>query len=259
MPSKRTDDSVKIANALRNYANVSRAEIKRLRGDLTAYRQEAQTNFKQNVAFPRATVNVGDDPADIPIPTTANAPDAEDTNSVVSSAPSTASVSGMSTIATDSPSSQSDFNNELSEMSDNQRAFNAGVQRAQTLIEQMNNAMSGSQSDTSIGAETLMDLAGQGAGRLTEPEGITTDTDASKRVSFNPKLDEFMDLTDIEETRGIEIEPRASRTQRKQRRANKTMKDIRAELKRAGVRNYSHLNQVELHAFAIQNGIEIKR
>jgi len=53
LPKKKFDNGSKVANALRNYASVSKAEIKRLRGDLTAYRQEAQTAFKQSVAFPR--------------------------------------------------------------------------------------------------------------------------------------------------------------------------------------------------------------
>jgi len=45
---------------LRNYQNINAAELKRLRGDLTAYRQESQTIFRQKVAYPRATVNLGD-------------------------------------------------------------------------------------------------------------------------------------------------------------------------------------------------------
>lgn len=44
---------------LRNYIGIQTTELKRLRGDLTAYRQEAQTNFGQNVAYPRATVDLG--------------------------------------------------------------------------------------------------------------------------------------------------------------------------------------------------------
>ena len=61
LPRTKFDNSSKVANALRNYAAVSKAEINRLRGDLTAYRQEAQTAFRQNVAYPRPTINVGDD------------------------------------------------------------------------------------------------------------------------------------------------------------------------------------------------------
>ena len=44
-----------IANALRNYNSVNVAELKRLRGDLTAYRQEQQSVFKTKVAYPRAS------------------------------------------------------------------------------------------------------------------------------------------------------------------------------------------------------------
>lgn len=44
---------------LRNYIGVQTKELKRLRGDLTAYRQEAQTNFRQNIAYPRASIDLG--------------------------------------------------------------------------------------------------------------------------------------------------------------------------------------------------------
>lgn len=44
---------------LRNYIGVQTKELTRLRGDLTAYRQEAQTNFRQNIAYPRASVDLG--------------------------------------------------------------------------------------------------------------------------------------------------------------------------------------------------------
>ena len=57
---ERPSMQTKLENSLRNYASINTAELKRLRGDLVAYRQEAQTNFKTNVAFPKATVNVGD-------------------------------------------------------------------------------------------------------------------------------------------------------------------------------------------------------
>jgi len=48
-----------VANVLRGYNDVNLAELKRLRGDLTAYRQEENSGFRTNVAFPRATVDVG--------------------------------------------------------------------------------------------------------------------------------------------------------------------------------------------------------
>jgi hypothetical protein len=44
---------------LRNYIGVQKKELNRLRGDLTAYRQEAQTAFRQNVAYPRDSVDLG--------------------------------------------------------------------------------------------------------------------------------------------------------------------------------------------------------
>ena len=60
MPSQRIDNHVRVENLLRNYMSVNKQELNRLKGDLTAYRQEAQTAFRQNVAFPRPTVQVGD-------------------------------------------------------------------------------------------------------------------------------------------------------------------------------------------------------
>ncbi len=44
---------------LRNYVGVQKKELSRLRNDLTAYRQEAQTAFRTRVAFPHNTVNYG--------------------------------------------------------------------------------------------------------------------------------------------------------------------------------------------------------
>jgi len=44
---------------LRNYIGVQKNELNRLRGDLTAYRQEAQTAFRQNVAYPRQSIDLG--------------------------------------------------------------------------------------------------------------------------------------------------------------------------------------------------------
>ena len=86
-----------VASALRNYKDINAAELRRLRGDLTAYRQEQQTAFHQNVAYPRATVNVGDgDMSDISSSsaTTAAEPDSDYTPSlpsvVASVAPSVA-------------------------------------------------------------------------------------------------------------------------------------------------------------------------
>ena len=60
MPSQRIDNHVRVENLLRNYMTVNKQELNRLKGDLTAYRQEAQTAFRQNVAYPRPTVQVGD-------------------------------------------------------------------------------------------------------------------------------------------------------------------------------------------------------
>ena len=53
---KANANSQNIANAFRNLQSVNSKELERLRGDLTAYRQEAQTIFKQSIAFPKKKV-----------------------------------------------------------------------------------------------------------------------------------------------------------------------------------------------------------
>lgn len=66
MPSQRIDNQVRVENLLRNYISVNKQELNRLKGDLTAYRQEAQTAFNQKVAFPRPGIKFGDLPTEVP-------------------------------------------------------------------------------------------------------------------------------------------------------------------------------------------------
>jgi hypothetical protein len=56
--NKQNNDA-RIANSLRNYVGVQNRELERLRGDLTAYRQQEQTVGRRGVMYPRATTNVG--------------------------------------------------------------------------------------------------------------------------------------------------------------------------------------------------------
>jgi hypothetical protein len=70
--------------------------------------------------------------------------------------------------------------------------------------------------ETSAGEETLMDLAGAGAGRLTEPDYGTDTSVGSKSVRFNPVLDDLMDLTSAPES---DFAPRATKQQRASRRS----------------------------------------
>ncbi len=204
-----------VASALRNYNDVNTAELRRLRGDLTAYRQEAQTAFHQNVAYPRATVDVGSfDGASI-----------SDNNSVISG--SDISNVGSSTLTAAEP--DSDFTAPSSASS------NISFGRAEGLIADMGRIVGDMyQSSESETPSALFRRAGAGAGRLTEPE-MTTDTQFSptdvsdfegltsgtsvgrgaeggfKRVSFG----EPMDLTEPES----DFAPRASQQQRASRRS----------------------------------------
>ena len=53
---KANANSQNVANTFRNLQAVNAKELERLRGDLTAYRQESQTVFKKLVAFPKKRV-----------------------------------------------------------------------------------------------------------------------------------------------------------------------------------------------------------
>ena len=82
--SKESGVQKAVASALRNYNDVNVAELKRLRGDLTAYRQEAQTAFHKKVAYPKAKVDLGsfdgasiDDTNSVSSATTAAEPDSD--------------------------------------------------------------------------------------------------------------------------------------------------------------------------------------
>ena len=150
-PRQSFEDNKKVSNLLRNYVGVQKKELARLRGDLTAYRQEAQTAFNQQVAFPRANVDVGSVDGDSII----------DDDSTITPPP----VPSLSD--TESVPSQISF---------------GGVD---DLVANMRKMMdSDSESE---GA--LMERAGAGAGRLTELE-MTTDTDvSSKKVRFGEPMD----------------------------------------------------------------------
>lgn len=188
-----------VASALRNYNDVNTAELKRLRGDLTAYRQEAQTAFHQNVAYPRARVNIGSfDGASI-----------SDNNSVVSG--SDISDIGSTSSTTTAAEPDSDFSPSASSVSSN-----ISFGRAEGLIADMDKIIAGMyQSSESDTPSALFRKAGAGAGRLTEPDYTTDTSIASKSVKFNPVLDDFMDLTSVAES---DFAPRATKQQRASRR-----------------------------------------
>lgn len=178
-----------VESVLRNYNDVNTAELKRLRGDFTAYRQEAQTAFKQRVAYPKTTTALVEPPSIEPSITPVVAEPPSETESVI------------------------------------------------------------------------MEKAGAGAGKLTEPEmtdvsdfeGLTSGTEvgvpARKKVGF-------MDLTSGEES---DFAPRATQKERQIRRNTKSMKEIKKELREAGIGGYSGMKQSELYRFAVKSGIEINR
>ncbi len=198
LPKTKFNNSSKVANALRNYAAVSKAEINRLRGDLTAYRQEAQTVFRQKVAFPRSTVNVGDD-----------------------------DITGTDITNVGSVSADPD-------------ETSAGEETSADFDE------------TSAGEETLIDLAGRGGERLTEPEDISGIEDFMKGIAA-------YELPETSVAEMSDFAPRATSSQRRKRRTNKSMKEIKAEMRRAGVGGYSKMNRQQLYEYAAESGIDISR
>ena len=239
----------RVENLLRNYMGVNSRELQRLGNNMTAYRQEAQTAFRQNVAFPRATVNVGDDEitgtdiSDIGSvtssvsPLSAHDPDSDYTPSASSvssgfefagkdraepaplSAGEESSV-GMGAGGGDvSSASNLSFGRAEGLVADMERILDEGFQSASDISAP---AFAGSPTDvsdfpdTSAGEETIMRKAGRGAGRLTEPDYTTDTSVGSKSVRFNPVLEDFMDLTSGGEEGAFA--PRATRQQRAQRR-----------------------------------------
>jgi len=178
-----------VESVLRNYNDVNTAELKRLRGDFTAYRQEAQTAFKQRVAYPKTTTALVEPPSIEPSITPVVAEPPSETESVI------------------------------------------------------------------------MEKAGAGAGKLTEPEmtdvsdfeGLTSGTEI--KVPARKKVG-FMDLTSGEES---DFAPRATQKERQIRRDTKSMKEIKKELREAGIGGYSGMKQSELYRFAVKSGIEINR
>jgi hypothetical protein len=174
-----------IAGALRNYQNVNTAELKRLRGDLTAYRQEQQTAFNTNVAYPRATVDLGAfDGASI------SEASIDDTPSVSS--------------ATTAAEPDSDFTPSVSSASSN-----ITFGRAEGLVEDIGRMVGelniGSEPDTQFSPTDISDF-----------EGLTSGTSVGrgagggfKKVSFGD-----IDLTEPES----DFAPRATKQQRASRR-----------------------------------------
>ena len=187
LPRTKFDNSSKVANALRNYAAVSKAEINRLRGDLTAYRQEAQTAFRQNVAFPRPTINVGDD--DI------TGTDITDVGSVTSSVPS-------------AHDPDSDYTPSASSVSSAPTSITFG--KAEGLVEDMRRILDeGFQSPSEVSAPAPAD----------SPTDISDfDSSVGRGTGGGFKRVSFGDPIDLTEPETSPFAPRATKQQRESRR-----------------------------------------
>ena len=181
-----------VASALRNYQNVNVAELNRLRGDLTAYRQEQQTAFNTNVAYPRATVDVGAfDGASID----------DDTNSVISSSSGTTAAEPDSDF-TPPPSS-------ASSVSGVSGVSGISFGRAEGLVADIGRMVG----ELNIGSDPQYSPTD-----VSDFEGLTSGTSVGrgaggggfKKVTFG----EPMDLTEPES----DFAPRASQSERAARR-----------------------------------------
>ena len=182
MPSQRFDNHVRVENLLRSYISVNKQELNRLKGDLTAYRQEAQTAFNTNVAYPRATVDLG----------SFGGASIDDTNSVTSSSSGTTAAEPDSDYT---PSASS--------------ASSISFGRAEGLVADIGRMVGelniGSEPDTQFSPTDVSDF-----------EGLTSGTSVGrgagggfKKVSFGD-----IDLTEPES----DFAPRASKQQRASRR-----------------------------------------
>jgi len=184
-----------VASALRNYQSVNAAELRRLRGDLTAYRQEAQTVFHQNVAYPRATVDVGDDISDPP-PTYQTDPESDISSATTAAEPDSDYVpsSGESVLMRRAGAGAGRLTEPEQEDTDDQSFINLDTYGGAAVYSPTDiSDFEGLTSGTSVGR-------GAGGGGF-------------KKVSFGD-----MDLTSAGES---DFAPRATQSERKARRTKK--------------------------------------
>ena len=259
MPKTKYNNDTHLGNKLRDYIGVSTAEIKRLRGDLTAYRQEM--NSDKAVAFPKEKVNVGNLQDGI-----------SDEESVVSIAPIRPDTSEdeAATVGT-----WAGFANFLKdEVVDNfYDNYKSDAESGNPLAAAISNMFSdrGSDSESEISdnssgyasfisahdpdsdyVQTISDdeyVGPTGGGGVLAP--------ISESGNNSPTSVSDFDGTDDEEeyAGGADYKPDLLPARYK----NKTVKDLRRELAKMKIKVPTGMKAKDLQAFALENGIRVMR
>lgn len=147
---KANANSQNVANTFRNLQAVNTKELERLRGDLTAYRQESQTVFKKLVAFPKEKVYYDDE-------TVSNLTDSEEEEEIEKAKERL--------------------------IDEEETKITKGIleQEEQEGMEQEDIDVGAD--EPSVGVETLMAEAGRGAGTLSEIEQESATSSKRKRIT----------------------------------------------------------------------------
>ena len=225
--TQTTSDQTKVSNLLRNYMAVNNAELKRLKGDLGAYRIQEQS--KKIIAYPKQKVSIesveGDDFTD----------EIEDDMN---------------------PSAEIQYQDgirlapTLSEYTDSE------IDRPDSPLE--------SPSDSSIGTDPQWrdKLGKRPNSPIPSPMPTDVDTDFQTANELSPTdISDFDSATSGDDRRKVAFSDRVevSLPPRRNTRKNKNMAEIKRELISLGIGFDSKLKQKELHEIAKNNSIKITR
>ena len=225
--TQTTSDQTKVSNLLRNYMAVNNAELKRLKGDLGAYRMQEQS--KKIIAYPKQKVSIesveGDDFTD----------EIEDDMN---------------------PSAEIQYQDgirlapTLSEYTDSE------IDRPDSPLE--------SPSDSSIGTDPQWrdKLGKRPNSPIPSPMPTDVDTDFQTANELSPTdISDFDSATSGDDRRKVAFSDRLeiSLPPRRNTRKNKNMAELKRELTSLGIGFDSKLKQKELHEIAKNNSIKITR
>ena len=269
-----------VADALRNYQDINTVELERLRGDLTAYRIESQTNFKQKVLAPKRGPNeqrflsfkenlrrdedqrkLNDSQiASKPIP-----PPLPPLPSFISSSGQREKMDMIKERGYESPpvdlGAVSDFSKKLSNI--------RNPNYMSDLTESGEDIDYGSQplplSDLTLPSsepppisqrQELQDILNEQIEKIEDVDKREKIKKDKARSKFKEELKEE-DKVELEE---IQEEKIKERKERKKRQSNKkTKKELISELGDKGIYGLTALNQKDLRARALDNGISIDK
>lgn len=291
MPKTKYNNDTHLGNKLRDYIGVSTAEIKRLRGDLTAYRQEM--NSDKAVAFPKEKVNVGnlidgisDDESPIRPASPINSPPPSRPASPVYSTDSETASDWREQLALrpNSPIQSEDesvgtwagFANFLKdEVVDNFLGnYKSDAESGNPLASAISNMYSNNESES----ETEVSDSDSGYASFVSAHDPDSDyvpslsddeyvgptggggvlAPISESGNNSPTSVSDFDGTDDDEEQyagGAEYKPDLLPPRYK----NKTMKDLRRELAKMKIKVPTGMKAKDLQAFALENGIRVMR